>query len=245
MDWLISTFLVVSVGAAHRCEKQSGGGQYKCKIAKSKHHGQKMMVTTPAVPPSTDPAEPHRCGWCTSAPIYIAYHDEEWGRPQHDPVKLFEKICLEGQQAGLSWITVLKKRAHYRQRFFDFDPVKVAALTDEDLAELVTDAGLIRHIGKLSAIRDNAKAYLTLQAQGIDFASWLWGFVDHKIVDHRLASYRDGVAKTPQSTAMSKALKKAGFRFVGETTCYAMMQSVGMVNDHEIDCHVRKGNQQR
>ncbi len=197
------------------------------------------MSQTPTIATENDSA-PHRCGWCSSDPIYIAYHDEEWGRPQHDPVKLFEKICLEGQQAGLSWITVLKKRAHYRRRFFDFDPVRVAALTDADLEELVTDAGLIRHAGKLSAIRDNARAFLALQAQGIDFAHWLWAFVDHQTVDNRLASFRDGAAKTGQSTTMSKALKKAGFRFVGETTCYAMMQSVGMVNDHEIDCHVRQ-----
>lgn len=180
-----------------------------------------------------------RCGWCSDDPLYQAYHDQEWGRPQHDPIRLFEKICLEGQQAGLSWITVLRKREHYRKRFFNFDPVKIAALTDEDLAELVTDAGLIRHIGKLSAIRDNAKAYLAMQAQGVDFTEWLWSFVGGKPIVNHLKSYRDGQTKTTQSTAMSKALKKAGFRFVGETTCYAFMQSMGMVNDHEVDCHVR------
>lgn len=180
-----------------------------------------------------------RCGWCSDDPLYQAYHDQEWGRPQHDPIKLFEKICLEGQQAGLSWITVLRKREHYRKRFFHFDPIRVAAITDEDLAELVTDAGLIRHIGKLSAIRDNAKAYLAMQAQGIDFAVWLWDFVEGKTIVNHLENFRDGQTKTTQSTAMSKALKKAGFRFVGETTCYAMMQAMGMVNDHEINCHVR------
>ncbi|WP_228254867.1 DNA-3-methyladenine glycosylase I [Aquirhabdus parva] len=191
------------------------------------------------VQPSTATAPLSRCGWCGDDPLYQAYHDTEWGRPQFDPVKLFEKICLEGQQAGLSWITVLRKRAHYRKRFFDFDPVKVAALTDDDLAELVTDAGLIRHIGKLSAIRDNAKAYLALQAQGIDFSSWLWSFVEGKTIVNTWTSFREVPAKTAPSSAMSKALKKAGFRFVGETTCYAMMQSVGMVNDHELSCHVR------
>jgi DNA-3-methyladenine glycosylase I len=127
-----------------------------------------------------------RCGWCSDDPLYQAYHDQEWGRPQHDPIKLFEKICLEGQQAGLSWITVLRKRDHYRKRFFNFDPVRVAAMTDEDLAELVTDAGLIRHIGKLSAIRDNAKAYLAMQAQGIDFSTWLWAFVEGKTIVNQL-----------------------------------------------------------
>ncbi len=184
----------------------------------------------------------HRCGWCSDDPLYQAYHDNEWGRPQYDPIKLFEKLCLEGQQAGLSWITVLRKREHYRKRFFNFDPVQVAALTDEDLAELVTDAGLIRHIGKLSAIRDNAKAYMAMQAQGINFSAWAWSFVDDKTIDNHLESYRDGQTKTAQSTAMSKALKKAGFRFVGETTCYAFMQSMGMVNDHEVNCHVRNAS---
>jgi DNA-3-methyladenine glycosylase I len=182
-----------------------------------------------------------RCGWCSDDPLYQAYHDHEWGRPQHDPIILFEKICLEGQQAGLSWITVLKKREHYRKRFFNFDPVRIAAITDEDLAELVTDAGLIRHIGKLSAIRDNAKAYLAIQAQGIDFSTWLWSFVEGKTIVNHLESYRDGQTKSTQSTAMSKTLKKAGFRFVGETTCYALMQAMGMLNEHEMSCHVRNG----
>ncbi|GAC1371920.1 MAG: DNA-3-methyladenine glycosylase I [Aquirhabdus sp.] len=191
------------------------------------------------MPTTNPPLAIHRCGWCSDDPLYQAYHDNEWGRPQHDPIRLFEKICLEGQQAGLSWITVLRKREHYRKRFFNFDPVKVAALTNEDLAELVTDAGLIRHIGKLSAIRDNAKAYLAMQAQGIDFTEWLWSFVGGKTVVNYLKSYREAPAKTAQSLAMSKALKKAGFRFVGETTCYAMMQATGMVNDHEVGCFVR------
>jgi len=184
----------------------------------------------------------HRCGWCSDDPLYQAYHDNEWGRPQYDPIKLFEKICLEGQQAGLSWITVLKKREHYRKRFFNFDPAKVALLTDEDLAELVTDAGLIRHIGKLSAIRDNAKAYIAMQAQGIDFSEWAWSFVGGKTIINQLKNYREAPTKTAPSLALSKALKKAGFRFVGETTCYAFMQSVGMVNDHELNCFVRNAS---
>lgn len=184
----------------------------------------------------------HRCGWCSNDPLYQAYHDHEWGRPQYDPIKLFEKICLEGQQAGLSWITVLKKREHYRKRFFNFDPAKVAALTDEDLAELVTDTGLIRHIGKLSAIRDNAKAYMAMQAQGIDFSEWAWSFVGGQTIINQLKDYREAPTKTAPSLALSKALKKAGFRFVGETTCYAFMQSVGMVNDHELNCHVRNAS---
>jgi DNA-3-methyladenine glycosylase I len=182
-----------------------------------------------------------RCGWCSDDPLYQTYHDEEWGRPQYDPIKLFEKICLEGQQAGLSWITVLRKREHYRKRFFDFDPVRIAAITDEDLGELVTDAGLIRHIGKLSAIRDNAKAYLAMQAQGIDFSTWAWSFVGGQTIVNHLDNYRDAPTKTAQSLALSKALKKAGFRFVGETTCYAFMQAMGMVDDHEMSCHVRNG----
>jgi len=191
------------------------------------------------MPTTNPPLAIHRCGWCSDDPLYQAYHDQEWGRPQHDPIRLFEKICLEGQQAGLSWITVLRKREHYRKRFFNFDPIKVAALTDEDLAELVTDVGLIRHIGKLSAIRDNAKAYLAMQAQGINFTEWTWSFVGGKTVVNQLKSFREGQTRTPQSLALSKALKKAGFRFVGETTCYAFMQATGMVNDHEVDCHAR------
>jgi len=194
------------------------------------------------MPTTNPPLTIHRCGWCSDDPLYQAYHDNEWGHPQHDPIRLFEKICLEGQQAGLSWITVLRKREHYRKRFFNFDPVKVAALTDENLAELVTDAGLIRHIGKLSAIRDNAKSYLAMQAQGIDFTEWAWSFVGGKTIVNQWQSYREAPAKTAQSLAMSKALKKAGFRFVGETTCYAMMQATGMVNDHEVGCDARNSN---
>ncbi len=179
-----------------------------------------------------------RCHWCGDDPQYQAYHDDEWGRPERDPIRLYEKLCLEGQQAGLSWITVLRKRARYREQFFDFDPVKVAALTDGDLALRMQDAGLIRHAGKLSAIRDNARAYLALQAKGVDFSAWLWGFVGGKTQVNPWTDSRIPTA-TDASRAMSKALKKAGFRFVGETTCYAFMQSMGMVDDHAPHCWVR------
>lgn len=177
-----------------------------------------------------------RCGWCGESPLYQQYHDEEWGVPQHQRNHLFEMLCLEGQQAGLSWITVLKKRENYRQHFFDFNPDLVANISDEDLQQIVQDAGVIRHIGKLSAIRDNARAWVAQEAKGTDMVVWLWSFVDGKPQLNRIKNYREAPAKTATSLAMSKALKKLGFRFVGETTCYAFMQAVGMVNDHEVDC---------
>lgn len=193
------------------------------------------MTTT-----TTTEHAPIRCGWCSTDPLYQHYHDTEWGVPVRDAQRLFEKICLEGQQAGLSWITVLKKRARYRQQFFDFDPTQVALLSDADLADRCLDAGLIRHIGKLTAIRDNARAWLalsdTLIEQGGDLVTWFWSFVGGQTQLNHLAHYTDGVSQTEASMAMSKALKKAGFRFVGPTTCYAFMQSMGMINDHSMDC---------
>ncbi len=177
-----------------------------------------------------------RCGWCGESPLYQQYHDEEWGVPQYQRNHLFEMLCLEGQQAGLSWITVLKKRENYRQHFFDFNPDLVANISDEVLQQIVQDAGVIRHIGKLSAIRDNARAWVAQEAKGTDMVVWLWSFVDGKPQLNRIKNYREAPAKTVTSLAMSKALKKLGFRFVGETTCYAFMQAVGMVNDHEVDC---------
>ncbi len=177
-----------------------------------------------------------RCGWCGEDPLYQHYHDQEWGIPQYQRDALFEMLCLEGQQAGLSWITVLKKRDHYRQRFFNFKPELVATITDEQLQELVQDAGLIRHIGKLSAIRDNARAWLACEASGINMVEWLWSFIGGKPQINQLQHYTQGPAKTVVSQAMSKALKKVRFRFVGETTCYAFMQATGMVNDHQVSC---------
>lgn len=177
-----------------------------------------------------------RCGWVTQDPLYISYHDSEWGIPQRDPQKLFEMICLEGQQAGLSWITVLKKRENYRRAFHDFDPVKVAAMNEDDVERLVQDAGIIRHRGKITAIINNARVFLAMEASGEPFSEFIWSFVDNQPQLNRAASLAEIPAKTPTSDAMSKALKKRGFKFVGSTICYAFMQSCGLVNDHTTRC---------
>lgn len=178
----------------------------------------------------------HRCPWCGDDPLYVTYHDEEWGVPSRDEHHLFEMLCLEGQQAGLAWITVLKKRDNYRRAFHRFDPKKVARMGEADLDRLMQDAGLIRHRGKLSAIIDNASAFINLQQEAGSFAAWLWAQVEQRPIDGRLADYRDGPASTALSTQLSKALKKRGFRFVGPTTVYAFLQAVGVVNDHEQRC---------
>lgn len=180
-----------------------------------------------------------RCGWCSNDPLYIQYHDLEWGRPVQDEYALFEMLCLEGQQAGLSWITVLKKREAYRHHFFQFSISQIADFTDEQLAEKCQDAGLIRHIGKLKAIRGNAIAWLTLKDQGIDAVAWLWSFSPSPYLNRDVAHYRNLPAQTIESQLMSKALKKAGFSFIGPTICYAFMQAVGILNDHENDCHLK------
>ena len=177
-----------------------------------------------------------RCGWCSDDPIYVAYHDDEWGKPNFNEAHLFEMLCLEGQQAGLSWITVLKKRDNYRQHFFAQPITSIAALTDEQLAEKCLDAGLIRHIGKLKAIRDNAIAWQNLRNNGTDMVQWLWAFVDAKTINNDVPDYKQAPAQTEISNSMSKTLKKNGFKFVGPTTCYAFMQAVGMVDDHENSC---------
>lgn len=177
-----------------------------------------------------------RCGWVSDDPLYIDYHDNEWGRPQHDGQTLFELLCLEGQQAGLSWITVLKKRENYRRQFHNFNPQKMAAMTEQDVERLLQDSGLIRHRGKILALIGNAQIYLALQAEGVDFAKWLWSFVDGKITTNQWQDFLAVPSSTPQSEAMSKALKKRGFKFVGSTICYAFMQASGMVNDHTTDC---------
>ncbi|PJG86152.1 DNA-3-methyladenine glycosylase I [Conservatibacter flavescens] len=181
-----------------------------------------------------------RCAWAGEEPIYIAYHDQEWGRPQYDSLVLFEKICLEGQQAGLSWITVLKKREHYRQAFFQFDPKKIAKMTALDVDILMQNKGLIRHRGKLEAIIKNAQAYLNMEKCGENFSDFIWGFVNHQPQINHVPDITSLPAKTETSKAMSKALKKRGFVFVGETTCYAFMQSMGLVDDHVNDCPCKK-----
>lgn len=176
------------------------------------------------------------CPWPGQHADYIAYHNQEWGVPCYDSRKLFEKLCLEGQQAGLSWLVVLRKREHYRRCFHDFKPELVAAMSDEELDALLQNAGLIRQRAKLYAIRTNAQAYLRLQQQGVDFAQWLWSFVGGKPIINSWQEHEQVPAQTPASLAMSKALKQAGFVFVGPVGCYAFMQSMGMVNDHLLSC---------
>jgi DNA-3-methyladenine glycosylase I len=180
-----------------------------------------------------------RCGWCSDNSLYIQYHDQEWGQVILDEPRLFEMLCLEGQQAGLAWITVLKKREAYREHFFQYSIATIAAFTDEQLTAKLQDASLIRHIGKLTAIRDNARAWQQLKSQDHDVVEWLWSFARQPRLNNDVANYRQAPAQTAESQHMSKALKKAGFRFVGPTICYAFMQAVGMVDDHENHCHFK------
>ena len=184
-----------------------------------------------------------RCGWVSQDPLYIDYHDTEWGVAQKEGQQLFEMICLEGQQAGLSWITVLKKRENYRNAFHQFDPQKVAAMTEEDVERLVLDAGIIRHRGKIQAIIGNARAYLAMEAQGESFVDFVWSFVDNTPIVTQAAELSGIPTSTPASDALSKALKKRGFKFVGTTICYSFMQACGLVNDHVTGCFCHPGGE--
>lgn len=180
----------------------------------------------------------YRCEWVTKDPIYIAYHDDEWGKPEYDSQKLFEKICLEGQQTGLSWITILKKRQCYRDSFYYFDPIKIAKMMPVDIERLLTNPGLIRHRAKLNAIVTNAKAYLHMLEDGEDFSKFVWSFVDNTPKQNHFSSSSELPVTTEISDALARALKKKGFVFVGSTTCYAFMQSMGLVNDHTTHCYL-------
>jgi len=177
-----------------------------------------------------------RCPWCLGSEIYEAYHDEEWGVPVRDDRVLFEMLNLEGAQAGLSWITVLKKRETYRKAFHNFDPKRIVKYTDQDVARLMADPGIIRNRLKVYAVIENSRLYLEMQKQGGSFSEYLWSFVGNKPIQNKLESLRDAKASTPESDAMSKDLKKRGFKFVGSTICYAFMQAVGLVNDHLVTC---------
>ena len=177
-----------------------------------------------------------RCPWCLGSEVYREYHDTEWGVPCSDSTQLFELINLEGAQAGLSWITILNKRKAYRKLFLGFDPVRVARMRDSRLDKIATDPSIVRHKGKVYAVRGNAQALLAMQKEGDDFASFLWSFVNSTVVQNRYAAMEDVPASTPESLAMSRALKKKGFKFVGATICYAFMQASGMVNDHLLSC---------
>ena len=178
-----------------------------------------------------------RCGWCGTDELYCQYHDEEWGVPVYDDQKMFEFLILEGAQAGLSWITVLRKREAYRKAFDHFDPVKIARYSEAKKAKLLLNPGIIRNRLKIESVVRNARAYLDLQEQGESFSDFLWQFVDGKPKQNRRRTLADIPASTPESDAMSKALKKRGFNFVGTTICYAHMQATGMVNDHLVSCH--------
>lgn len=178
----------------------------------------------------------NRCSWVGKDPIYQEYHDEVWGRPVKDSQTLFAKLCLDGQQAGLSWITILKKQQNYEQAFFDFDPKQIVKLTDADVEKLMQNKGIVRNRLKINSIIKNANAYLAIEAEGQEFSDFIWSFVDHKVIVNSWPTMREVPTSTPESDAMSKALKKRGFNFVGTTICYAFMQAVGMVNDHTTDC---------
>jgi len=181
-----------------------------------------------------------RCAWAGDDPLYVKYHDEEWGVPLYAPDSaLFERLCLEGAQAGLSWITVLRRREHYRAAFDGFDPAKVAAYDESKVAALMANAGIIRNRAKILSTIKNAQAFLRVQAEFGTFSSYLWGFVGGKPLINHWHSLREIPAETDISRAMSKDLKKRGFSFVGPTICYAMMQAIGMVNDHTSDCFRR------
>ena len=177
-----------------------------------------------------------RCAWCGESPLYQAYHDTEWGVPLHDDRALFELLTLEGAQAGLSWITVLKKRENYRAAFAGFDPALVAQFGDAETAALLANPGIVRNRLKIASTIGNARAFLAIQAEFGSFDAWLWNFVDGRPIQHTPASIREVQASTPLSDTLSKALKKRGFRFVGSTICYAFLQAAGLVNDHTTDC---------
>jgi DNA-3-methyladenine glycosylase I len=181
--------------------------------------------------------EKKRCWWCGTDPLYIDYHDNEWGRPVHDDSKLFEMLILEGAQAGLSWITILRRREGYRAVFDAFDPSVNAAYSDEQLEAKLKDERIIRNRLKVFSVRTNAIAFLKIVESYGSFDAFIWQFTGGKTIVNALQSASEVVATSPESDAMSKALKKLGFKFVGSTICYAYMQAVGMVNDHLTDCH--------
>ncbi len=179
----------------------------------------------------------NRCPWCGSDPLYQAYHDNEWGKPSYDDAYLFAMLCLEAMQAGLSWITILKKRENYYRAFDNFDPIKIAKYDDSKIDELMQNAGIIRHRAKILAIIDNAKAFLKI-TQHQRFNDYLWNIttIDKQPIINHPKTLGDIASSTDTSQKLAKQLKQDGFKFLGATTCYAFMQAVGMVNDHLADC---------
>lgn len=179
-----------------------------------------------------------RCWWPGNDPLYVAYHDDEWGVPEYDSRALFEKLILDGFQAGLSWITILRKRENFRRAFAGFDPAKIARFTPRKIESLMQDEGIVRNRAKIESTVKSAKAWLKIEAEHPGgFSAFVWGFVGGKPVQNKLRSREDIVAESPESRALSKALKQAGFNFCGPTIVYAFMQAVGMVNDHMTGCH--------
>ncbi|MBW2690626.1 MAG: DNA-3-methyladenine glycosylase I [Deltaproteobacteria bacterium] len=177
-----------------------------------------------------------RCTWCGSDPQYIAYHDEDWGVPVYDDRLLFEMLILEGAQAGLSWLTILKKRDNYRKAFHDFDADRIARYDQQEIDRLMQDAGIVRNRLKIEAAVKNARGFLQVREESSSFSDYLWRYVDGKQIVNEWKELSDIPAHTKISNQLSKDLKKRGFNFIGPTICYAFMQSIGMVNDHTTDC---------
>lgn len=184
--------------------------------------------------------EATRCGWCGDDPLYVEYHDKVWGYPVYDDREMFEFLVLEGAQAGLSWITVLRKRENYREAFDGFDPEIMAGYGKRKINQLLGNEGIIRNRLKIESAINNARRFIELAEQGQGFSDYLWSFVGDKPIRNRFKTLADVPATSAESDAMSKALKKAGFNFVGSTICYAHMQATGMVNDHLISCFRHK-----
>jgi len=184
---------------------------------------------------SSGKAQMERCPWCGTDPLYVDYHDSEWGVPERDPRALWEKLVLDGFQAGLSWITILRKRPAFRAAFRGFDPAAIAAWGEADVVRLLADPGIVRSRAKIEATIGNARAFLAIEDRE-GFETFLWRYVDGKPLQNRFGSITEVPAQTPLSERISRDLKKAGFSFAGPTITYAFMQAVGMVNDHTIDC---------
>lgn len=180
--------------------------------------------------------EKHRCGWCRGDALYETYHDEEWGVPIREDAKLFEFLILETFQAGLSWITILRKRENFREALDNFDYKKIARYDEAKIASLLQNEGIIRNKLKIRATVTNARAFIMVQEEFGSFSNYIWGFVNEKPIKNKLKNHKEAPANTPLSDTISKDLKKRGFKFVGSTVIYAHMQATGMINDHEVDC---------
>lgn len=186
-----------------------------------------------------NPAQDGRCPWCGNQPDYIAYHDYVWGRPVADRLELFEKLCLDGQQAGLSWLTILRKQSGYREAFEQFQAERLAEYGEHDIQRLLSNPSIVRNRKKVEAIITNARALLEMESRGEEFPEFLWGFVDGRPRINHWYHIDEVPTETAESRAMSRELKRRGFRFVGPTICYAFMQAVGLVNDHLVNCPAR------